>query len=80
MGIDEFLVEKHHVYVTLLYYIRNSMVMHIEDFIDAKKIYHKTMYMYPSYTSGAKGYFPDSSIVFDRFHVIRVLDGTLDEV
>ena len=31
LGIDEFSVEKHHVYVTLFYDIKNSRVIHIEE-------------------------------------------------
>ena len=95
LGIDEFSVEKHHVYVTLFYDIKNSRVIHIEDgkesdvfgkfimkhpFLDAKNIEHITMDMYPSYISGAKQYFHDSSIVFDHFHVIKMMNDTLDRI
>ena len=31
LGIDEFSVEKHHVYVTLFYDIKNSRIIHIEE-------------------------------------------------
>lgn len=31
LGFDEFLVEKHHVWVKLFYYIKNSIVVHIEE-------------------------------------------------
>ena len=31
LGIDEFSVEEHHMYVTLFYDIRNSRVIHIEE-------------------------------------------------
>ena len=31
LGIDEFSVEKHYVYVTLFYDTKNSRVVHIED-------------------------------------------------
>jgi len=31
LGIDEFSVEKHHVYATLFYDIRKSRVIHIEE-------------------------------------------------
>ncbi len=95
LGIDEFSVEKHHVYVTLFYDIRNSRVIHIEEgkesnvfgkflqknpFIDAKNIEHIAMDMFPAYISGAKEYFPDSSIVFDHFHVIKMMNDTLDRI
>ncbi len=82
IGIDEFPVEKHHVYVTLLYSMRNSRVIHIEEgresdvsgkfimkhpFLDSKNIDHIAMDMSPSYISGAEQYLPDSAIVFDHF-------------
>ena len=95
LGIDEFSVEKHHVYVTLFYDTKNSRVIHIEEgkesdvfgkfimkhpFLDPSGIEHITMDMYPSYISGAKEYFPDSSIVFDHFHVIKMMNDTLDRI
>ncbi len=95
LGIDEFSVEKHHVYVTLFYDIRNSRVIHIEEgkesnvferfirkhpFLDTSRIDHITMDMYPSYISGAKEYFSQSEIVFDHFHVIKMMNDTLDRI
>ena len=95
LGIDELSVEKHHVYVTLFYDIRNSRVIHIEEgkesdvfekfimkhpFLDPSKIDHITMDMYPSYISGAKKYFPASKTVFDHFHVIKMMNDTLDRI
>ena len=38
------------------------------------------MDMYRSYISGAKKYFPDSSIVFDHFHVIKMMNDALDKI
>ncbi|MGP6239933.1 ISL3 family transposase [Cuniculiplasma sp. SKW4] len=93
--MDEFSVEKHHVYVTLFYDIRNRRVIHIEEekesdvfgkfinkhpFMDTSKIDHITMDMYPSYISGAKKYLPKSEIVFDHFHVIKMMNDTLDRI
>ena len=95
LGIDEFSVEKHHVYVTLFYDIKNTRVIHIEQgkesdvfmrfiqkhpFLNVKNIEHITMDMYPSYISGAKEYFPYSSIVFDHFHVIKMMNDVLDRI
>jgi len=95
LGIDEFSVEKHHVYVTLFYDIKNSGVIHIEEgkesdvfmkfmqknsFPDPAGIEHITMDMYPSYISGAKEYFPASEIVFGHFHVIKMMNDTLDRI
>ena len=95
LGIDEFSVEKHHVYVALFYDMKNSRVIHIEEgkesdvfmkftqknpFLDVKSIDHITMDMFPAYISSAKEYFPDSSIVFDHFHVIKMMNDTLDRI
>jgi transposase len=94
-GIDEFSVEKHHVYVTLFYDIKKSRIIHIGDgkesdvfgkfimkhpFLDPAGIENIIMDMYPSYISGAKEYFPDSSIVFDHFHVIKMMNDNLDRI
>jgi len=95
LGIGEFSAEKHHVHVTLSYDIRNSRVIHLEEgkdsdmfmrfmqknpFLDVRSIEHITMDMCSSYISGAKQYFPDSSIVFDLFHVIKMMNDTLDRI
>jgi len=72
LGIDEFSVEKHHVYVTLFYGMRNSRVIHMEEgrgsdvfekFImkhplpDAKNIDHIAMDMSPTIHIRSKGIF-----------------------
>ena len=95
LGIDEFSVEKDHVYVTLFYDIKNNRVIHIEEgkesdvfgkfimkhpFLDPSGIEHITMDMYPSYISEAKEYFPYSSIVFDHFHAIKMMNDVLDKI
>ena len=49
-------------------------------FLDPSGIEHITMYMFPAYISGAKEYFPDSSIVFDHFYVIKMMNDTLDRI
>ena len=49
-------------------------------FLDPSKIDHITMDMYPSYISGAKQYFPASEIVFDHFHVIKMMNDALDRI
>ena len=61
VGIDEFSVEKHHVYVTLFYDIRNSRVVDMDEgkesdvfgkfiakhpFLNPSKIDHITMDLY----------------------------------
>jgi len=75
--------------------MRNSRVIHIEEgresdvferfimkhpFLDAKNIDHIAMDMSPSYISGAEQYLPDAAIVFDHFHVIKMMNDALDKI
>jgi transposase len=93
--IDEFSVEKHHVYVTLFYDIRKSGIIHVEDgnhssmfmkfmqknpFLDSKNIEHIIIYMCASYISGSREYFPESKTVFDHFRVIKMMNDALDKI
>ena len=95
LGIDEFSVEKHHVYVTLFYDIRNSRVIHIWEgkdsdvfvkfimkhpFLVPSGIEYIIMDMYLSYISSAKHFFIDFSIVLNHFHVIKMMNDTLDRI
>lgn len=95
LGIDEISVERHQAYVTLFYDIKNSREIHIEEgeesyvfmrfirknpFLDTKNMEYITMDVYPSYKSGAKEYFPYSRIVFDHFHVIKMMNDTVDRI
>ena len=36
--------------------------------------------MHPSYISGDKEHFPDSSIIFDHFEVIKIMNDPLDRI
>ncbi len=89
MGIDEFSVEKHHVYDT-----KNSRVVDIEEgresdvfsrfhmkhlFLDPNNIDHITTDMYLSYTSGTREYFSSSRIV-DHFQVIKIINDALERI
>ncbi len=83
LGIDEFSVQKYHVYVTLFYDIRNSRVVDIEEGKESDvfgKFIAKHPFLDPSYISGAKQYFPASEIVFDHFHVIKMMNDALDRI
>ena len=49
-------------------------------FIDAKNTEHIAINMFPVYISGAKEYFPDSSVVFDHFYLIKMMNDTIDRI
>ena len=47
---------------------------------NTKQITNISMDMSPSFIAGAKQYFPDSDIHFDRFHVMKLLNEAMNEV
>lgn len=96
VGIDEISVKKGHQYITLFYDIKGSRVIHIEEGkkmdvfkglkttlskkIDPKQIKHISMDMYPAFKAGAKEYFPDAAVAFDKFHIIKQVNDSIDKV
>jgi transposase len=48
--------------------------------VTPEQINYVSMDMSPAYISGITKYFPQSKIVFDRFHVVKLLNSALDEV
>ena len=96
IGVDEIAVKKGHKYITLFYDIKNAKVIHIEvgkgkdtikkfkDTISKKinpeQIKYIAMDMSPAFISGASEYFPTAKIVFDKFHVICMMNDTIDDI
>ncbi len=96
IGLDEISVKKGHKYITLFYDIKNAKVIYIEvgkgkytikqfkDTISKKinpeQIKYIAMDMSPAFINGASEYFPTSKIVFDTFHVIPMMNDTIDDV
>jgi len=62
----------------------NSLFQLAEHFKDKrvplKQIEHISMDMSTGYISGAVNHFPDAKIVFDRFHIKKMLNQAVDEV
>lgn len=48
--------------------------------VQSDQIKHVSMDMSPAYISGVSKHFPQASIVFDRFHVTKMLNDAVDEV
>ena len=96
IGIDEISVKKGHQYITLFYDFNETRVIHIEpgkgkdalkrfkkvmeDKIETNQIKYISMDMSPAFISGAKEYFPDAKVVFDKFHVVKMANDTIDKV
>ena len=96
IGVDEISVVKGHEYITLFYDIKESRVIHIEPLkgkntikrfkyvvsskIIPKQIKYIAMDMSSAYVSGSSEYFPNAKIVFDKFHVIEMMNDTIDNV
>jgi transposase len=48
--------------------------------INPEQVTHASIDMSPSFVSGLSKYFPDTAIVFDRFHLKKMLNEALDDV
>jgi len=96
VGVDELSIKKGHQYITLFYDLKESRVIHIEngksrevfnglkdtisEKIDPEQIKYLSMDMYPAYKGGAKEYFPNTKIVYDKFHIIKLMNDTIDKI
>ena len=96
IGVDEISVKKGHQYITLFYDIREARVIHIEsgkgkdvfkkfrnkisEKVNPEMIQHVSMDMYPAYKGGAKEYFSNAKIVYDKFHIIKMMNDAIDKV
>jgi transposase len=96
IGVDEIAVKKGHNYVTLFYDMGEARVIHIENGkgkgvfnnfretisneVDHEQIQYISMDMYPAFKSGARQYFPKATIVFDKFHIIKMINDAVDRV
>ncbi|ETA66605.1 ISL3 family transposase [Methanolobus sp. WCC1] len=96
IGVDEISVKKGHSYVTLFYDLNQSRVIHIENGkkrsvfknfrevlsrkIDPDNIKYISMDMYPAFRGGAREYFPNAKIVYDKFHIVKMMNDAIDKV
>lgn len=96
IGVDEISVRKRHQYVTLFYDLKKARVIHIEpskketvfkgfkkmiaNKMNPEQIKYISIDMSTSFRSGAKKYFPNAKVVYDKFHVIKLMNDTIDKI
>ena len=94
ISVDEFAIKKGHKYMTVFTDIRTGRVIYavegrsveiIAPFLKrlatkAHKLKAIAMDLSPTYISAVKNYLPKVDIVFDRFHVTKLLNEALDEL
>lgn len=92
LGIDEFSLKKRHTYMTIFVDIQSGRILHavegtskeaIAPFLrtvtkKAKKLRAVAMDMSTSYTSAVREHLPDVPIVFDRYHVMALINRQID--
>ena len=94
LGIDEFSIRKNHQYMTIFVNLENGRVLHavegrskeaISTFLgrikrNTKKLKAISMDMSASYTSAVEEILPDIPIVFDRYHIMAVMNRQIDNL
>lgn len=94
IGIDEFSILKGHQYMTIFINLETGQIIHavegksiecVTPFIlqlKEKAIQLKAiaMDMNAAYASATKKHLPDVDVVFDRFHVVALLNTAIDEI
>ena len=94
IGIDEFSICKGHKYMTIFIDLETGEIIHavegksiesVAPFLQQLKekaiqLKAMAMDMNAAYASAAKKYLPHVDVVFDRFHVVALLNTAIDEV
>ncbi len=94
LSIDEIAIKKGHHYMTIISDISSGQIIFavegrkeevLSDFLKklktrARKLRAISMDMSAGYAKAVKKYLPHVSVVFDRFHVTKILTHALDEV
>lgn len=92
LGIDEFSLKKRHTYMTIFVDLQSGRILHavegtskeaISPFLrivakKAKKLKAVAMDMSTSYTNAVREHLPDAPIVFDRYHVMALINRQID--
>lgn len=94
VGVDEFSVLKGHEYMTIFIDLETGKIVHavegksmesVTPFLlelrdKAPHLKAIAMDMNAAYASAAKRHLPDIDVVFDRFHVVALLNTAIDEI
>lgn len=94
VGVDEFSIRKGHEYMTIFINLETGVIIHavegksmenVTPFLlqlKEKAIHLKAiaMDMNAAYASASKKHLPNVDIVFDRFHVVALLNTAIDEI
>lgn len=94
IGVDEFSIRKGHEYMTIFINLETGEIIHavegksienVTPFIlqlkeKATQLKAIAMDMNAAYASATKKFLPDVDVVFDRFHVLDLLNTVIDEV
>jgi transposase len=94
IGIDEFSIRKGHEYMTIFTDLKTGRILHavegrskedIRPFIEklsrkAKKLKAIAMDMSNSYCLAVREWLPRVDIVFDRYHIMALMNNALDEI
>lgn len=94
LGVDEFSIRKGHEYMTIFINLENGEIIHavegksmesITPFLlrlkrEAPQLKAMAMDMNAAYSSALKKHLPEVDVVFDRFHVVALLNTAVDEI
>lgn len=94
ISVDEFAIAKGHEYITVFTDIKNGRIIHAVEGKDMnavipflKRLYKKAinlkgiaMDMSPAFYAAVKQELPHVDIIFDRFHVMKMMTTALDDV
>ena len=94
ISVDEFAIAKGHEYMTIFTDIKSGRVIHAVEGKDSnavipflKRLNKKAinlkgiaMDMSPAFHSAVKQELPHVAIIFDRFHVMKIMNTTLDDI
>lgn len=94
LGVDEFSIRKHHKYMTIFVDLQSGRILHAVEGTEklslspflmklakkAKRLKAVAMDMSRSFIAAFKEHFPDTPIVFDRYHIMALMSRKVDSL